>query len=91
MLKGDLKVAVPMPPPKGNNDLADWDLPDSTPCGVEIQGSEFKPVPGSPHVFVASAPEQFKLTVTATLLPGGAVELAYSRYVDESENHLISA
>lgn len=88
MLKGYLKVAVPMPPPQGDNDAAAWDVPDSTPSGVEFSGGDFKPVPGQPRVFVASAPEQFKLTVTATLLSNGAVALAYSRYVDESENNL---
>lgn len=88
MLKGRLKLAVPMPPPPGDNDNAAWDDPYSTPCGVEIAGSDFRPVPGKANVFAASAPRQFKLTVTATVLPGGTIELAYSRYVDESENDL---
>ncbi|SFS14144.1 hypothetical protein SAMN05216570_3024 [Dyella sp. OK004] len=88
MLKGNLKVAVPMPPPPGENDTAAWDVPDTTPCGVEIAGSEFQPVPGQPNVYIAAAPEKFKLTVTATVLSNGSIGLAYSRYVDETENNL---
>jgi hypothetical protein len=90
MLKGNLKLAVPMPPPPGDNDVAAWDDPYSTPYGVEIAGAQFQPIPGQANVFVASAPEPFKLTVTATLLSDGKVALAYSRYVTESENNLTS-
>jgi hypothetical protein len=88
MLKGNLKVAVPMPPPPGDDDLAAWDVIDSTPTGVEFAGAEFQPVPGQANVFRASAPPEFRLTVTATLQPSGTIALAYSRYVDESENNL---
>ena len=88
MLKGHLKVAVPMPPPPGDDDLATWDVIDATPCGVEINGADFSPVPGLPGVFRASAPTEFKLTVTATVGPGGRVTLAFSRYVDDTENNL---
>jgi len=88
MLKGNLKLAVPMPPPQGDNDNAAWDDFNSTPYGVDIDGADFKPVAGQPRVFVASAPEQYKLTVTATVSPSGDIELAYSRFVDESENNL---
>ena len=88
MLKGKLKVAVPMPPPRGDDDLAAWDVIDSTPCGVEIDGADFSPVPGQAGVFRASAPAEFKLTVTATVSSGGSVALAFSRYVDDVENDL---
>ncbi|GLQ97664.1 hypothetical protein [Dyella mobilis] len=90
MLKGNLKLAVPMPPPQGNDDNAAWDVYNSTPWGVEINGADFHPVPGQPSVFTASAPAQYKLTVTATIGPNGQVELAYSRFVDETENNLLS-
>jgi hypothetical protein len=88
MLKGSVKVAVPMPPPPGDQDMAAWDVTDSTPYGVEIHGADFSPGPGQPQVFRASAPPEFKLTVTATVRPDGTIALAYSRYVDESENNL---
>jgi hypothetical protein len=89
MLKGNLKLAVPMPPPRGENDNAAWDVFNSTPWGVEIDGVDFHPAPSQPHVFTAIAPAHYKLTVTATLLPHGTVALAYSRFVDESENNLV--
>ena len=88
MLKGNLRVEVPMPPPRGDNDNAAWDDFNSTPYGVDLAGADFSPVHGQPNVFTASAPEQYKLTVTATILPGGTVTLAYSRFVQETENNL---
>lgn len=88
MLKGNLKIAVPMPPPPGDNDLAAWAVTDSTPTGVDFDGAQFKPVAGHPNMFSASAPPEFRLTVTATLMPDGSIALAFSRYVDESENNL---
>ncbi|WP_144240745.1 hypothetical protein [Dyella japonica] len=90
MLKGHLKVAVPMPPPPGDDDLAAWDVTDSTPTGVDFDGADFQPVPGHPNMFSASAAAEFRLTVTATLMPDGSIALGYSRYVDESENKLSS-
>ena len=88
MLKGHLKLAVPMPAPQGDNDNAAWDVFNSTPYGVELTGADFQPVPGQPNVFTASAPDEYKLTVTATVGPSGSIELAYSRFVQESDNHL---
>jgi len=88
MLKGHLKVEVPMPPPPGDDDLAAWDVTDSTPTGVDFDGAEFQPVPGHPNMFSASAAAEFRLTVTATVMPDGSIALGYSRYVDESENNL---
>lgn len=88
MLKGTLRVEVPMPPPQGDNDNAAWDDFNSTPYGVDIAGTDFRPLPGETNVFTASAPEQYKLTITATVLPSGKVALAYSRFVQESENDL---
>lgn len=88
MLKGNLKVAVPMPPPPGDDDLAAWAVIDSTPTGIELTGDQFQPVPGQANVFRAAAPPEFRLTVTATLMPDGSIALGYSRYVDESENNL---
>jgi len=88
MLKGNLKVAVPMPPPPGDDDLAAWAVIDSTPTGIEFAGAEFEPVPGQAGMFRATAPPEFRLTVMATAKPDGSISLAYSRYVDESENNL---
>jgi hypothetical protein len=88
MLKGNLKLAVPMPPPQGDNDSAAWYDFYSTPNGVEFVGTDFHPVPGQANVFTATAPEQYKLTVTATVLADGSIQLAYSRFVDESDNNL---
>ncbi|WP_233842584.1 hypothetical protein [Dyella sp. 2HG41-7] len=88
MLKGTLKLAVPMPPPQGDNDNAAWDDFNSTPYGVDFTGTDFHPVAGQPNVFVATAPTQYKLTVTATVLSDGNIQLAYSRFVQESDNNL---
>jgi len=88
MLKGNLKIAVPMPPPQGDNDNAAWDDFNSTPYGIDLDAADFHPVAGQSNVFTASAPEQYRLTVTATVTSNGTVALAYSRFVQESENDL---